>query len=126
VSTRILVVEDNVDTSAMLRLLLEKTGYTVSVAYNGEEGLAAAKNVRPDLILLDLMMPVLDGFGTHRALKDDPSLAQIPVIILTAKAGMASLFESMGQQGVKAYLTKPISPELLRSTIKRVLEGESL
>ncbi len=84
ISTRVLIVEDDVDIRETLHELLECAGYEASEAANGLEGLLAARLAPPDLIVLDLMMPVMDGWQFRRAQRSDPALASIPVIVISA------------------------------------------
>jgi len=83
----ILVVDDNPDVRLALSTLLQDEGYEVAEASDGDLGLDAARERKPDLILLDLMMPRMDGFETHKELKKDENLADIPVVVLTARRG---------------------------------------
>ncbi|MBY9080245.1 two-component system response regulator [Paenibacillus sp. HN-1] len=112
----ILVVDDTPDNIVLLSGLL-KERYKVKVATNGEKALAIAKAAPPDLILLDIMMPVMDGYETCRRLKEDPELEDIPVIFLTAKEQAEE--ENMGfELGAVDYITKPISAPVLLSRVK--------
>lgn len=91
-------------------------GNEVLFATNGEEGLARAKEVKPDLILLDVVMPKQDGFATCRALKKETSTAGIPVVLITSKAAETDKFWGK-RQGAAAYLVKPYGPDALRTVI---------
>ncbi len=120
---RILVVDDEVQMVEMLKLRLEANNYDVISAFDGESGLDAAKKKKPDLIILDLMLPKMDGYKVCGLLKKDPSYAEIPIIIFTAKAQAKDI--NLGKEaGAEAYLTKPYEPEILLGKIKEVL-GEA-
>ncbi|WNS46279.1 two-component system response regulator [Paenibacillus sp. MMS20-IR301] len=115
----ILVVDDTPDNISLLSGLL-KEQYKVKVATNGEKALQVAKAAPPDLILLDIMMPVMDGYETCRRLKDDEALRDIPVIFLTAKEEVED--ENLGfDLGAVDYITKPISSPILLSRVKNHL-----
>ena len=112
----ILIVDDTPENIAILSMLLS-TSYRVKVATNGEKALAVAAQEMPDLILLDVMMPVLDGYEACRRLKADPALAEIPVIFLTGKTETDD--EKRGfELGAVDYITKPISPPIVLARIK--------
>lgn len=108
----ILIVEDERATATMLRDILEARGYRVMVARDGEEGLNKARAERPDLIVLDVMMPKLDGFKVARLLKSDKRYQRIPILILTARAGDQdrSLAENCGAD---CFVQKPFDAERL-------------
>ena len=116
---RILVVDDERDIVDLIRYNLTKEGYDVLVAYNGQEGLAKARPA-PDLVVLDVMMPVMDGFEACRRLKGDPQTSGIPVVFLTAKGGEVD--EVVGLElGADDYIQKPISPRKLVARVKAIL-----
>jgi two-component system alkaline phosphatase synthesis response regulator PhoP len=116
---KVLVVDDEKDIVELLRYNLVKEGYDVIVAYNGEQALDKVGG-GPDLILLDLMMPVLDGFETCKRLKNDPATSQIPVVFLTARGGEVD--EVLGLElGADDYIQKPISPRKLVARVKAIL-----
>jgi DNA-binding response OmpR family regulator len=85
---KILVIDDNKETVMSLNFALEKAGFQVGYAYDGQEGYTKAMEFMPDLIILDVMMPVMDGFTMNRHLKENPQTRDIPVIIITAKSGV--------------------------------------
>jgi two-component system, cell cycle response regulator DivK len=118
---RILIVEDVEANRDLLVQLLEEE-YTLSIAVNGAEGLAAATRDRPDLILMDLSLPILDGWEAIRRLKSDAALAQIPVVALTAHA-MRGDEEKARAVGCDDFLTKPIDEDVLFATLRRWLGG---
>ena len=111
---RILVVEDQEDLRGILRVLFMKSGYTVIEAADGATGVASAKSDRPDIILMDIQMPVMDGYEATRRIKADPSLTQIPVVAVSSFA-MKGDEEKARAAGCDHYVTKPYSPiQLLR------------
>ncbi len=111
--TKILLVEDNEMNRDMLSRRLQRKGYDVAMAVDGEEGVAMATSEAPDLILMDMSLPVLNGWDATRRIKADPALTGIPVIALTAHA-MASDREQALAAGCDSYETKPIDlPQLL-------------
>jgi two-component system, cell cycle response regulator DivK len=111
--TTILIVEDNLDNRDMLARRLQRKGYRVELATNGDEGLSVAQRVRPDLILMDLSMPVLDGWEATRRLKSDPMLNAIPVVALTGHAMKDDRSRALAV-GANDYMAKPIDfPALL-------------
>ena len=112
--TRILIVEDNEMNRDMLSRRLIRRGYEVVMAVDGEEGIAAAKAQNPDLILMDMSLPVIDGWEATRRLKAEPNTRRIPVIGLTAHA-MAGDKEKVIDAGCDDYDTKPVElPRLLQ------------
>ncbi len=114
---RVLVVDDERDIVDLIRYNLTKEGYEVSVAHNGLQ--AIDKATACDLVILDLMMPVMDGFEACRRLKGDPKTSRIPIIFLTAKAG--EIDEVVGLElGADDYIQKPISPRKLVARVKAV------
>jgi CheY-like chemotaxis protein len=120
-SRRILIVDDEDDIREVAQLSLEMVaGWEVIPARSGEEGLRLAAEERPDAILLDVMMPDMDGPTTFRRLRDDPATASIPVILLTAKVQPADLrrFDGLGVEGV---LSKPFDPMELARQISDTL-----
>jgi DNA-binding response OmpR family regulator len=117
---RVLLVDDEGLILQMLSDTLHNAGYDVLTAQDGAEGLARARTEQPDLIILDVMMPKLDGLKMARLLKSDRNHSHIPIIILTAKAG-ASDPELVRQAGADCYLTKPVDADLLIGHVKRLL-----
>ena len=116
-SKRILVVEDQEDNQRILRDLLTNAGYEIIEAENGEEALAVAARERPDLILMDIQLPLLDGYEVTRRIKADPALRAIPIIAITSYA--LSGDESKARAaGCDAYVTKPYSPRALLAKIR--------
>jgi two-component system cell cycle response regulator DivK len=120
-SKTILVVEDDVDNRRILTKVLTTEGYTVIEAVDGIEGLAKARDQRPDLILMDLALPHMDGWEATRQIKADPALRHIPVIALTAFA-MRGDEEQALAAGCDSYIPKPARPMLIRAVVKQYLE----
>ena len=117
---RILVVEDEVELVKALQIRLEASGYEVLAAYDGMEGLEKAKKENPDLIILDIMMPKMDGYATLSKLKEAGETKDIPVIMLTAKAQSDDVARSM-QLGAADYIAKPFSHMSLLEKIGKTL-----
>lgn len=118
---RILLIEDERDLVKAIIFRLEDAGYDILTAFDGEEGLEKARKDEPDLIILDLMMPKMNGYKVYGLLKDDARYAKIPIIILTAKAQQSDI--DIGKQiGANAYITKPFEPEALLGKIKELLK----
>jgi CheY-like chemotaxis protein len=113
---RVLLVEDNEANRDMLSRRLERHGYRISIATDGREGLAAARRERPDLILMDMNLPEIDGWEATRQLKADAETCHIPVIALTAHAMVSDRHRALGA-GCDDYDTKPIELPRLRSKI---------
>jgi len=121
---RILVVEDQADLRGILRDLLAGSGYEFIEASDGDEGVAKAKSDRPDLILMDIQLPVIDGYEATRQIKADPNLTATPIIAVSSFA-MKGDEEKARASGCDHYVTKPYSPlQLLR--IIRGLLGEKV
>lgn len=116
----ILIIEDEKDLVELLRYNLEKEGFKVASALNGEDGLHLALEKRPSLVILDLMLPKLDGLEVCRRLKRDSKTADIPIIILSVKDSEADIVAGL-ELGVDDYVTKPFSPRVLLSRVKTVL-----
>jgi two-component system alkaline phosphatase synthesis response regulator PhoP len=116
---KILLVDDDVDLVTVMRGALESKAYEVIVAYNGQEGLEKARKEKPDLVVLDILMPVADGFIFADQFRKDPSLAKVPVLALT------SFSESLGQPfpfEVSEYILKPIRPRDLVAKVEEFLK----
>lgn len=118
---KILIVDDEPDIVAALGIRMKSAGYEVIAAADGMEGLDAARKQNPDLILLDIMLPKLDGYKVCRILKFDENYRHIPIIMITAK--VTDVNKKMGEEvGADAYITKPFNPEELMAKIKETLE----
>lgn len=119
----ILLIEDDPDIQKMVRLSLKfQGGHKVSVASDGREGLEKAAAEHPDLILLDVMMPEMDGYETCRRLKADPATQDIPVVFLSARAQQAEI-EKGRELGAVGYLVKPFDPMTLSDQLSEILHG---
>ena len=118
--TRILVVEDSATDAHLLKSYLENHGYEVSVANTGEEGLEIARSLEPDLIVMDVVMPGINGFQVTRQLTRDKSTQHIPIIIVTTKGQDTDRIWGL-RQGAKAYLAKPIDEMQLVETVQQAL-----
>jgi two-component system cell cycle response regulator DivK len=121
---RVLLVDDYPDARDMYGEYLEYSGYDVIQAANGVEALERALEDQPDIILMDLSLPVMDGWEATRRLKANPRTASIPVVALTGHA-LAGIFEGAQRAGCDSFVTKPCLPEDLVKEIKRVLETPS-
>ena len=118
---KILIVDDEEDIVAALSIRLKALGYDVIPAYDGMEGLLKAREEKPDLILLDIMLPKLDGYKVCRILKFDEKFRHIPIIMITAKGDESNI--KMGEEvGADAYVPKPFNPEELMSKIEELLK----
>ncbi|HNX81740.1 MAG TPA: response regulator [Candidatus Omnitrophota bacterium] len=117
----ILIVDDESQLVEMIQMRLEANGFAVITAYDGQQGLAVARAQLPDLIILDLMLPKMDGYKVCRLLKFDEKYKHIPIILFTARAREQD--KQVGDEvGADAYVVKPFEPEVLLSTINRLLE----
>jgi two-component system phosphate regulon response regulator PhoB len=117
---RILIVEDDRDIAEMVEYNLREEGYETTLALNGEDGVGLAKRHSPDLIVLDIMLPVMDGFEVCRTLKADERTADIPIVILSAKSQETDKVVGL-ELGADDYVTKPFSPRELIARIRAVL-----
>jgi CheY-like chemotaxis protein len=120
---RLLVIDDEPDVRWLLRLSLERAGHEVLLAEDGLRGVAMAQRQRPDLILLDLMMPVMDGYGVLDVLRKDDRTAHVPIMMLTAKA-LDDDQRRCEEAGATMFLTKPFEPMELAQKIEDVLGRE--
>ena|SRR5687768_3474339 len=122
-SKTVLVVDDQPHIVRLIQVNLEKEGFRVATASDGVEGMEKVRELRPDLVILDVIMPRKDGFEVLRDIKTDESLAEIPVVMLTVKTHNADIVEGL-KEGAELYLPKPFHPKELVSLVKRVLESE--
>lgn len=122
---KILVVEDDPDLVELLSFNLRACGFTVTTAGDGVDALKKTRSIMPDLILLDLMLPELDGFGVCETLRRDPATAGIPIIMVTA---MSSQFARLAglEAGANDYITKPFSPKQLIARVQALLGRSAL
>ncbi|MHB9068818.1 MAG: response regulator [Sedimentisphaerales bacterium] len=118
---KILIVDDEEDVLELVRYNLDKNGYKVETAATGEQALAKARAKLPDLIILDLMLPGIDGLDVCKKLKNDTKTQNIPVIMLTAKGEETDIVTGL-ELGADDYVTKPFSPKVLVARIRRVLQ----
>jgi CheY-like chemotaxis protein len=116
----VLLVEDNEDNRIVYSTILRHFGYTVTEALNGEEGIVKARTEKPDLILMDISIPVIDGWEATQVLKHDPTTKDIPIIALTAHA-LASDREKAMEVGCDGYLAKPCEPRAVVAEVQRFL-----
>jgi len=117
---QLLIIEDNAQNYYMMKFLLEKKGFSVIVAENGQDGIDAALVHRPDGILLDIQLPEMDGYAVAAALKTHDELAKIPIIAVTSYA-MAGDRERILAAGATGYIEKPINPDTFVEDIKKYL-----
>jgi two-component system cell cycle response regulator DivK len=115
---RILIVEDTEDNRTILRDLFDSVGYAVIEATTGEEGIAAAARERPDLILMDIQLPMVDGYEATRRIKANPDLASIPIIAVTSHA-LSDDEQKARAAGCDDYVAKPFSPRALLAKVRK-------
>ena len=119
-SKRILLVEDQADNRKIIRDMLRGADYEITEAENGEEALAAIAKQRPDLILMDIQLPIMDGYTVTRKIKGDPVLRSIPIIAVTSYA-LSGEEKKAREAGCDDYVPKPFSPRQLRAKIRQYL-----
>ena len=121
---RVVVIDDDADLRALIKLTLEFTaGWEVTVAADGEEGIEAVRSLKPDAVVVDVMMPGIDGYEVCRRLKNDPDTAAIPRVFLTARREVdATQVTELGALGV---IVKPFDPETLAGELQVLLEGRA-
>jgi len=119
-SKKILVVEDTEDNRQILRDLLTAAGYDMIEAHDGVEGVAKAREHRPDLILMDIQMPVMDGYEATRRIKADPALKAIPVVAVTSYA-LSGDEDKARAAGCDGYVAKPFSPRQMLAKVREIL-----
>jgi two-component system alkaline phosphatase synthesis response regulator PhoP len=120
---KILAVDDERHIVRLVQINLMKEGYEVVTANNGREALEMIASEKPDLVVMDVMMPEMDGFEALEKMKADPATANIPIIMLTAKAQDADVFSGW-QKGADLYLTKPFNPTELLTFVKRIFSSQ--
>jgi twitching motility two-component system response regulator PilH len=116
----VLIVDDSPTEVHVLSTILEKHGHSISTASNGEEGIAQAKELKPDIILMDVVMPGMNGFQATRHITRDPETSAIPIIIVTTKDQETDRVWGL-RQGAKDYITKPVDEDSLVEKVKSVL-----
>ena len=119
---KILVCDDERHIVRLIQVNLERQGFQVVTAYDGKEGLEKVKSEKPNMVVLDVMMPYMDGFEVLKTLRRDPATESLPVIMLTAKAQDKDVFEGY-HYGADMYLTKPFNPMELVTFVKRIAAG---
>ena len=117
---KILIIEDEKDINELIQYNLEKEGYRVTAAYDGQGGLDAIKKEVPQLVILDLMLPEIDGLEVCRLIKQGDRTRHVPIIMLTAKSEESDLVVGL-QLGADDYVTKPFSPKVLVARVKAIL-----
>ena len=117
---KILIADDEEDVKVVVQLFLESKGYEIVTAFDGLDALQKAKDEKPDMILLDIMMPLIDGFEVCRKLKEDPETAEIPVIMLSASSHAESKQKGL-DVGAIDYIVKPFVPENLENVVRGIL-----
>ena len=123
-ATRILVIEDNQDQVDLLTSLLQRAGYELLIARNGQEGLTMARKERPDLILTDLMLPQLNGYEICTMLKQDTKYQDIPIMVLSATKVEEQDAKLAVECGANAYFLKTDGPQRLLEAIQRILSSQ--
>jgi CheY-like chemotaxis protein len=121
---RVLLVEDNYDNFEMVRFLLERADYTVVGARNGREAVTAARELKPDVILMDLSLPEMDGWEAAREIKSDPEISGIPLIALTAHTLPGDRQKAM-EAGFDNYISKPINVPAFYDIVNAIFKGKS-
>jgi CheY-like chemotaxis protein len=117
---RVLYIEDNEQNLYLVKFLLEKHGYEVFSAMDGQEGIDRAATVRPDMILLDIQLPLMDGYAVARHLRTNPDLAEIPIVAVTSYA-MAGDRDKALAAGCNGYIEKPINPDTFMQQVEQHL-----
>ncbi|MEJ2551969.1 MAG: response regulator [Anaerolineales bacterium] len=118
---RLVCIEDEPEMIDLVRLILSRKGFTVIGANGGVEGLEVVRRERPDLILLDLMMPDMDGWEVYQQIKADEELREIPVVVVTAKAQSIDKVLGLHIAKVDDYITKPFGPQELLESVEKIL-----
>ncbi len=124
-SQTILVVDDEPNARSLLRLILVRAGFQVLVAQDGYEALNEVQKKIPDVMILDIMMPGIDGFEVCKKLRENKETAALPIIMLSARADPESVKKGLSV-GATRYMTKPVSPDLLTEQVNEVLSTEGL
>ena len=118
---RVVVIEDDPEMIELVKLILAKDGFDVAGANNGRDGLGVIEESQPDVVLLDLMMPDMDGWEVYQSMKAQDSMKNIPVIIITAKAQSIDRVLGLHIAKVDDYITKPFSPSELLTSVRKVI-----
>jgi two-component system cell cycle response regulator DivK len=117
---KILVIEDNEQNLYLVRFILEKNDYEVFAVMDGESGIEMAASLRPDLILLDIQLPLMDGYAVARSLRRNPDLADTPIVAVTSYA-MTGDREKTMEAGCNGYIEKPIDPDIFMAQVEQHL-----
>jgi len=120
---RVVCIEDEPEMIDLVRLILGRKGFTVIGANGGVEGFETVRREKPDLVLLDLMMPDMDGWEVYQQMKADPELKDIPVVVVTAKAQSIDKVLGLHIAKVDDYITKPFGPQELLESVEKILGG---
>jgi len=120
---KVLVCDDERHIVRLIQVNLERQGYIVVTAFDGKEGLEKIRSEKPNLVVLDVMMPYMDGFEVLKTIRREPDTENLPVIMLTAKAQDKDVFEGY-HYGADMYLTKPFNPMELVTFVKRIAQGQ--
>lgn len=121
--TKVVCIEDEQEMIELVKLILNRQKIEVHGALGGREGLAKIAEIQPDLVLLDLMMPEMDGWEVYQKMKASPDMRDIPVIVVTAKAQSIDRVLGLHIARVDDYITKPFGPQDLLDSVQRILEG---
>lgn len=122
---RVVCIEDEPEMIDLVRLILGRKGFRVIGANGGLEGIDAVRREKPDLVLLDLMMPDMDGWEVYQQMKADPELRSIPVVVVTAKAQSIDKVLGLHIAKVDDYITKPFGPQELLESVEKILSNSS-
>ncbi len=122
---RVVCIEDEPEIIELVSMILGAEGFEIIGATGGAEGVALVRSERPDLVLLDLMMPGMDGWAVYQSIKSDPGLRHIPVIVLTAKAQSIDKVLGLYIAKVEDYVTKPFAPDDLLESVHKVLNSHA-
>ena len=117
----VLIIEDNEQNLYLTTFLLEQSGFKITAARSGPEGIALATLIQPDLILLDIQLPQMDGYAVAQALRQNPDLKDVPVVAVTSYAMVGDRERTLAA-GCNGYIEKPINPDTFRSEIDRYLK----
>ncbi|HLK59395.1 MAG TPA: response regulator [Chthonomonadaceae bacterium] len=120
---KILAVDDERSIVRLIQVNLERHGFQVVTAFDGKQGLEKVASEKPDMVVLDVMMPYMDGFEVLHELRKDPATRELPVIMLTAKANDHDIFQGY-KSGADCYLTKPFNPLELINFVKRIFQAQ--
>ena len=119
---RILLVEDNDNNRYLAQFLLERAGFSVAVATNGKQALEASRTAKPDLVVMDIQMPEMDGYETAERFKNDPALAEIPLVGVSSFAMVVDRAKAL-KVGFAGYIEKPINPDTFAGEINQFLKS---